>query len=248
MMWICAAPSIPVVSKLSPSDDPGMHKIYFLVPPKDMCIIQYGLDESSKFTKQIGEKWTHSKDLCVHESCSYGPDGSSQVVSTLEQCVTDCAPGFSYQRVDTSKCCGQCVQSSCIFEQKLYDVNAHWKSSDNCTSYICLKKDQQLMVSSSQEVCPDVGSCLSHLLYQDGCCKRCKVEPLVEDKCRLLTNGSFNSLNFLNLNFSQLLARFTGRVANKPHYQGSQDRSWGVRERRTNQGVHRLPRRLLFWN
>ncbi|KAH8270632.1 hypothetical protein KR018_012544 [Drosophila ironensis] len=156
------------------------------VPPKDTCIVQYGLEESSKFTKQIGDKWTHAKDVCMHETCSYGSDGLPHVVSTLEQCVIDCAPGFSYKRENKLKCCGKCIQTSCIFEEKLYEVDAHWKSADNCTSFSCLKKDHQLLVASSLEVCPDVSGCLSHLLYHDGCCKRCKVEPLVEDKSTCL--------------------------------------------------------------
>ncbi|SPP76371.1 hemocytin [Drosophila guanche] len=156
------------------------------VPPKNLCIVQYELDDSSKFTKQVGEKWTHAKDVCKRETCSYGPDGNAQVLSTLELCSTDCAPGFSYQSVDKSKCCGKCIQSSCVFEQKLYGVNDQWKSADNCTLYSCLKKDNQLMVTSSKEICPDVTGCLSHLLYQEGCCKRCKLEPMVEDKSTCL--------------------------------------------------------------
>jgi len=146
--------------------------------------VQYELEESSKFTKQVGDRWTHAKDVCKQETCSYGPDGNAQVVSTLEQCITDCAPGFSYQNLDKTKCCGKCVQTSCIFEQKLYEVNAIWKSVDNCTTYSCLKKDDQFLVTTSNEVCPDVANCLSHLLYQDGCCQRCKLEPLIEDKCK----------------------------------------------------------------
>lgn len=153
------------------------------MPPKDLCIIQYELDESSKFTKQVGERWTHAKDVCKHESCVYGPDGKSQVVSTLEQCVTDCVQGFSYQRLNKTTCCGKCVQTACVFDHQLYEINSHWKSADNCTSYSCLKKDDLVLVTTSQEVCPDVSSCLSHLLYQDGCCQRCKLEPIVADKC-----------------------------------------------------------------
>lgn len=154
------------------------------VPPKHLCIVQYELDESSSLTKEIGDKWLHAKDVCKQEQCAYGPDGIAQVISTLEQCTTDCPAGYSYQKLDKSKCCGECVQTSCVFENKLYDANAVWSSPDNCTHYICLKKDKLLMVSSSIEVCPDVSHCAAHLQYVEGCCNRCKSEPIVENLCK----------------------------------------------------------------
>ncbi|XP_034481426.1 hemocytin [Drosophila innubila] len=151
------------------------------VPPKQLCIVQYEVDDSTSFTKQIGDKWLHAKDVCKLEQCSYGPNGNAQVVSTQETCKTDCAPGYSYQKLDKTKCCGECVQTSCLFEQKLYEINAAWSSPDNCTHYMCLKKDKLLMVSSSIEVCPDVSHCAPSMLYVDGCCKLCKSEPVIED-------------------------------------------------------------------
>lgn len=150
------------------------------MPPKHLCIVQYELEESSSFTKQVGDKWVHAKDVCKQEQCSYGPNGNAQVISIQEQCITDCAPGYSYKKLDPSKCCGECVQTSCIFEDKLYDVDALWSSPDNCTHYMCLKKDKVLMVSSSVEVCPDVSRCAPHNIYVEGCCKHCKLEPIIE--------------------------------------------------------------------
>ncbi|XP_030375562.1 hemocytin [Scaptodrosophila lebanonensis] len=155
---------------------------YDCVPPKHLCIIQYGTDEDSKFSKKIGTKWLHPQDFCKHELCSIGPNGIAQVITTLEQCQIDCAPGYTYQKLNSSKCCGECVQTACVFKDKLYKPNELWYSHDNCTQYSCLEKENVLIISSSHETCPDVVQCAPHLLYDEGCCKRCKVEPISEDK------------------------------------------------------------------
>ncbi|ALC44456.1 Hml, partial [Drosophila busckii] len=151
------------------------------VPPKSLCIVKYEESTASSFTKQIGDKWQHAKEVCKQEQCAYGPDGNAQVVSTLERCDTDCPTGHSYQKLDKSKCCGECVQTACIFEEKLYEPNASWSSPDNCTHYLCLQNDKLLMVSSSVDVCPDVTNCPKQLLHAEGCCKYCKDEPVVEN-------------------------------------------------------------------
>jgi len=51
--------------------------------------------------------------------------------------------GWSYQEPKDDACCGECEQEFCVFEDTLYISGMTWSSSDNCTTYTCLKQDKQ---------------------------------------------------------------------------------------------------------
>lgn len=157
---------------------------YYCGPPKDVCIVEH--IPGNKFTKKLSEKWINPNDPCKHEQCTYGPN-DSLIVSTLQEtCDNKCAPGFEYMIKDVTKCCGECIQTQCVFEGELFEPLQEWKSADNCTSYTCIRKNDILMVSSMRETCPDVSTCPEHLLSQEegSCCKYCKEEPKKEDFCK----------------------------------------------------------------
>lgn len=129
----------------------------------------------------------HPKDPCKQEMCAYGPNQSTQILSTVTTCDVNCPKGFSYVNKDPlGKCCGECVHTECVFENKLYKPMQQWKSADNCTSYICEKKGNILMVSSSQEICPDVSSCPKDQLVDEGCCKICIKPVTIIENCKFL--------------------------------------------------------------
>lgn len=156
---------------------------YYCGPPKDECIVEYV--PGKKFTKKLNEKWVHPTDPCKHEQCTYGPNNTPQVLTNQEICDNKCAPGFEYMIRDINKCCGECIQTQCVFEGQLFEPLQQWLSEDNCTSYTCAQKNGILMVSSVRESCPDVSLCPEHLLYkkEGSCCSICKEEPPKDDFC-----------------------------------------------------------------
>ncbi|XP_037934058.1 hemocytin isoform X2 [Teleopsis dalmanni] len=175
--------------------------VYKCAPPKDICIVQYDSPEDSKFTKNVNEKWIHPHNACLHERCTYGPNGSTQILSTEETCNTSCPLGFTYKKMDSSKCCGECIQTECLFESKLHKPEEEWKSADNCTSYKCIQKEDMLIVNSFKETCPDVSKCPSHLLIDEGCCKYCKEEPVVENQkdCLAISLADTETRNLIKI-------------------------------------------------
>lgn len=82
-----------------------------------------------------------------------------------------------------NKCCGACIKTKCIVDNKLYDVGAEWKSPDNCTTFVCSINDGQTFISSMSPTCPDVSKCSPLMRYSDGCCEKCKLETLSQHNC-----------------------------------------------------------------
>lgn len=82
-----------------------------------------------------------------------------------------------------NKCCGVCVKTKCVIDNKIYDVGASWKSSDNCTTFSCNIENDETYMTSMMPTCPDVSKCALPMIYTDGCCKKCKVEPLSQQNC-----------------------------------------------------------------
>lgn len=82
-----------------------------------------------------------------------------------------------------NKCCGECIKTKCVVENKLYEIGAEWTSTDNCTTFACNIKDGQTFISSMMPTCPDVSKCAPSLRYNDGCCEKCKLEPLSQLNC-----------------------------------------------------------------
>lgn len=179
-----------------------------------MCIVENSVGE--KFIKPLNARWPHPTDPCKQELCSYGPNGTTQLAATIETCDTFCPPGFVYvNKQPTLKCCGDCLQEKCVLGNKLFEEGATWMSNDNCTTYNCLRKGEVLIVSSSQESCPDVSACPEHLLVpsESGCCELCKPAPVVEDQSKfflvieqsLLKNVNFFTENCLPVSLAEPL-------------------------------------------
>lgn len=149
------------------------------IPPSHLCIIDEG---KSKFVKKIDEIWS-TNDPCVKRKCVFGKNKSPIVSEEHEKCsVTNCSLGFKLQ-IAKDKCCGQCVQEKCVFNNVTMDINSTWLSSDNCTTFKCSMMEKQLIISSSQATCSDVSDCPIELKYFENCCERCK--PRIEDKSKL---------------------------------------------------------------
>lgn len=68
-------------------------------------------------------------------------------------------------------------------ENKLYEIGAEWKSADKCVTFACNIKDGQTFISSMMPTCPDVSKCAPTMRYNDGCCEKCKMEPLSQHNC-----------------------------------------------------------------
>lgn len=111
---------------------------------------------------------------CKHEFCTYGPNDVAQIITTIEECDKKCPLGSTYILKDSPKCCGECRQTHCVFDNKLYKPNDKWLSADGCISYTCVENEWHLMVSSFKEICPSISHCRQEDIVQDGCCKICK--------------------------------------------------------------------------
>ncbi|XP_037900754.1 hemocytin [Glossina fuscipes] len=169
-------------------------------PPKDLCIVDYG--PGKKFTKKIAEKWIDPRDPCKHEMCAYGPNDSTQVITTTDICEKKCLKGFKYVNADPIKCCGECIQTACLHHDVLYEPEDIWKSEDNCTTYKCTKVGTSLIVNSAQETCPDVSQCFGELLEDEGgCCKICKETPKSEylKNCLPLSLADTETVNLIKV-------------------------------------------------
>lgn len=99
------------------------------------------------------------------------------------------------------KCCGQCSQTKCISNDKLYDIGETWKeSNDNCTEFSCESRNSQPIVSGIQEVCPDISHCAEHLKYKDGCCMKCKLEAISQKNCFPETLAESVTIGYIKVN------------------------------------------------
>ena len=76
------------------------------------------------------------------------------------------------------------MQTQCVFENKLYNLNDTWpKSGDNCTTYKCEVLNNELSVSTQLFTCPDVSKCDPKYIIDDGCCKKCDLSTRDLGKC-----------------------------------------------------------------
>ncbi|CAK9818181.1 SSPO [Anthophora quadrimaculata] len=119
-----------------------------------------------------GEKWKSLDDNCVTEICAL--ESNVTKYKEVEVCNTQCALGWIYEKQE-GECCGKCKQAYCVVEDMLYEPGATWYSSDNCTSFTCLDQKEQLAISSSIAVCPDVTNCPAASIYTHNCCQMCNL-------------------------------------------------------------------------
>ncbi|XP_046866604.1 hemocytin-like [Drosophila willistoni] len=169
---VCPQPHYEIVSSLLPGDCCAS---YQCVPPKDKCLIT---DNGQVQAYKPGDQWQLPGKPCVSYEC-VNIDNTIQVVSTVLTCIKECRPGFSYvHNENTDKCCGSCVQTSCVHDGKIYKPNEQWQSLDKCIIYTCVPHGGLLIIHEKQEICLDVSNCPPDQLVDDGgCCKRCKNPP-----------------------------------------------------------------------
>ncbi|KAL6266408.1 hypothetical protein P5V15_003260 [Pogonomyrmex californicus] len=129
-----------------------------------------------------GESWTSFADNCVVETCVDGPNITKH--RKVETCSKQCAQGWSYQEPADGKCCGECKQAFCVFEDILYAPDMTWSSDDNCTTYTCMKTNEQLSLVMSPVACPDLTDCPDKFIYHDQCCKRCNISVNTKDQIK----------------------------------------------------------------
>ena len=152
-------------------------------------------------------------DACVKAQCAFDTNGNPIIKTQREICNTICQAVSQCRREVFSndqsqnfffsfyfiynlnylqgselkpipgKCCGECVKTKCIVDNKLYDIGQSWSSDDNCTKFECDIKDGETMISSMMPTCPDISSCPILMRYKDGCCEKCKMETLSQKNC-----------------------------------------------------------------
>ncbi|XP_015177061.1 PREDICTED: hemocytin [Polistes dominula] len=144
---------------------------------------------------QIGEQWKHPTNDCITQICTSKDNGAIKA-SDYKTCSEDCPMGWKYQAPIDDKCCGECQQMYCVYENMLYEPDETWSSDDNCTTYTCLEKDNQFMIIRSSVDCPDVTHCPKESLYNDGCCQKCNLPSLNSQtgNCILNTMNSSDTI------------------------------------------------------
>ncbi|XP_029318688.1 intestinal mucin-like protein, partial [Cottoperca gobio] len=104
-------------------------------------------------------------------------------------CNTKCFEGYEYQTVP-DKCCGTCVQKSCIFTTPdntthIIEVNNTFVPTiDKCVQYTCEKINGQHVTKETKTTCPPFNplDCEPGTETTDanGCCNTCKLQSLCE--------------------------------------------------------------------
>ncbi|XP_026667953.1 hemocytin isoform X2 [Ceratina calcarata] len=118
-----------------------------------------------------GEKWKHLDDKCVTEVCVL--ENYAATIYHVETCNKECAIGWIYEERE-GECCGKCKQTHCVVDEQLFEPGFTWYSDDNCTIFSCMDiSGEQLAITNSSTVCPDVSNCPESSIYIKNCCKMC---------------------------------------------------------------------------
>merc|ERR1711893_436895 len=89
-------------------------------------------------TYECGETW--SKGLCTTCTCMEVSEGTYSAVCHETKCST-CSEGYIMMPVE-GQCCGECVQESCKYNNKMYTVGQTWSPSNDQCSTCCCVRDQ----------------------------------------------------------------------------------------------------------
>ncbi|XP_068082174.1 hemocytin [Anabrus simplex] len=125
-----------------------------------------------------GETWESPSDPCKNITCIEGSNGELSKSEVVQTCSEACSMGWQYipPPPGSPLCCGYCKQVACVHDGQLYDAGSTWKSSDGCTDYTCLNDTSgQFQLTSSAESCPMLDNCKPEDIYQDGCCRKCRM-------------------------------------------------------------------------
>lgn len=146
---------------------------FICVPPKHLCIVE---ESGKNVTKKLGDVWP-TADPCFKQRCIYSAGSQIPIAAgEKETCpISDCPIGFKME-IAPEKCCGECKQQKCTFDQNVFDVGATWASSDNCTLFKCNIISNQFVISNSMPTCPDISDCPKEHRYFTDCCERCKLK------------------------------------------------------------------------
>ncbi|XP_061679060.1 intestinal mucin-like protein [Syngnathoides biaculeatus] len=156
------------------------------------------------------------KRVCVHKNAEYQPgemvpvvpceectctnlvdpeNGLLQINCEVQQCQEQCEQGYRYTEDNkTNECCGQCVQTHCIFNvrgtKQVLRQGDMWSNPDNkCERYTCLRSGDTFTAVATQIVCPpfEKGNCTPGTIQTaaNGCCQVC-VES--EKACKPVPN------------------------------------------------------------
>ncbi|XP_039747124.1 hemocytin isoform X2 [Pararge aegeria] len=137
---------------------------------------------------KVGENWTSPYDVCESYKCSEMEDGKLEKVTTVQNCDTDCQPGWEYfpASPDSKQCCGKCKPVACVVDGVTRQVGQSWTSPDFCTNYTCKDLNGTLQVQSVNESCPEITEALKKqfVLSKDKIPGKCclKEEPIA---CRV---------------------------------------------------------------
>ncbi|XP_077177563.1 mucin-5B-like isoform X1 [Paroedura picta] len=152
----------------------GCCPIYSCVP-KNICV-------SNGIEYQPGSLVpSNSCDECI---CTETKDPETQInhiQCSPVKCSTECPQGFRYTH-EEGKCCGECIQVSCIanFSSGTVVVEVgelYMDSQDKCSQYMCSKTSGQFFLISTGISCPliDQSRCIPGTIETtpDGCCETC---------------------------------------------------------------------------
>ncbi|XP_054474250.1 intestinal mucin-like protein [Anoplopoma fimbria] len=102
-------------------------------------------------------------------------------------CNTNCSKGYKYQTA-ADKCCGTCVQQSCIFttpENTTYFIevnNTFVPPNDKCKQYTCENINGQLVTKETTTKCDPINplDCEpgTKTTEANGCCTTCKLRSI----------------------------------------------------------------------
>ncbi|KAG7205161.1 hypothetical protein KM043_018256 [Ampulex compressa] len=151
---------------------------------------------------QPGQRWKSLSNSCVTEICVLEFNVTKQ--REVEVCSKECPAGWIYKEPNNDECCGKCKEAFCIVEEILYEPGATWLSEDNCTIYTCIQQGDQLSISSSSMVCPDVTNCPPDMIYTSNCCKQCNLTSLSQqvELCMAEFLDADKTIGLLNITHS----------------------------------------------
>nr|XP_034840347.1 hemocytin-like [Maniola hyperantus] len=137
---------------------------------------------------KVGENWTSPYNVCESYKCAELEDGKLEKVTTVQQCDTDCQPGWEYfpASPESKQCCGRCKPVACVVDGVTHKVGQAWTSPDFCTNYTCKDLNGTLQVQSTNESCAEISDAVKKqfVLSKDKVPGECclKEEPIA---CRV---------------------------------------------------------------